>query len=871
MKKRKTYEISVIDKTYSKTLSDETKFYTSDTALELGFELKETEYTFESAEIVLLNIDDRSLVTRPVAKVLDSFAYELENDIIAHYGEWRGQLRFEQNGEVYVSSPVIFRIENDLNNERPSQLSDVQSWVSLKRYADKLTEELKQAVLSVEGIEDTFNANELERQAIFENNESERDETFESNETTRQAQELEREKAETQRQTAFDGNEAIRTETFNTNEATRQVNESARQQAESGRQSAEQGRVEAEKARVEGYQEVRNVIDNFEIGVNAVDTENIKDRAVTLDKVSFSKKGKNLFDKSKATLGYVNNVTGAISSSTTYYASDFMPAKPNTQYTRSHLGRLAFYDANKAFISGLNDFSNYTITTPASTAYTRHTIDNQAALDAFQFEEGNVRTPYEPYRNPVIESKYIEDKDIDFTKIPNDSISKEKLNFIKVGKNLFDKSKAKDGYYVANGIEKTNADLTLSDAMPVEPNTSYIGSSASRFLDIYDGNGNVLSTLSNVSGAFTTPANSATVKASIYLMNKDTFQLEKGTSYTYYEPFGYVLEGIKVGGESSDGVEVTLPPKIYAVVGQSLNIYFKNIIDKKDTLLDFDVTSSLGKQMADRWTTTPTAKGTNILSVSVYQDSNLIGSRSTSVVTSDITTKDTSVLYFGDSTVNAGGLTKRLLDLYSAETSNLTLLGTRGLTATNRYEGRGGWTAASYRGGGSYEGAVNPFYNQTKTDFDFAYYMSNQGYATPDHFIIQLGINDTFGLTSDSTLNAKIDTILNDFDFIIGNVKAYSSAIKIGVTVTIPPNASQDAFGNAYGNGQAQWRYKRNNAIWVKRLIDHFKGKESQNIYLVPMQHNIDTTTNIADGVHPNQVGYDQIGDSVYAYLKNIG
>ena len=216
--------------------------------MELEFKLKETEYTFESAEIVLLNIDDRSLVTRPVAKKLDSFTYELEDDITAHYGEWRGQLRFEQAGEIYVSSPVKFRIENDLSNERPPQLSDVQSWVSLKRYVDGLVDEFKQAMLEVEGMDDTFNANELERQdkfetaeqsrkTTFETNESERDRTFESNETTRQTQELEREKAESTRQTVFDGNEVNRTETFNTNEATRQENETARQQAESERQS----------------------------------------------------------------------------------------------------------------------------------------------------------------------------------------------------------------------------------------------------------------------------------------------------------------------------------------------------------------------------------------------------------------------------------------------------------------------------------------------------------------------------------------------------------------------------------------------------------------------------------------------------------
>ena len=259
MKKRKTYEISVIDKTYSKTISDETKFYTSDTALELVFKLKETEYTFESAEIVLLNIDDRSLVTRPVSKVNDDFVYELDDDIIPHYGEWHGQLRFEA-GETYVSSPVKFRIENDLGNERPPQLSDVQSWVSLKRYADSLTEELKQAVLSVEGIEDTFNENEIERQnqfetaeqsrqTTFEANESERDDTFNANEEVRKAQELEREEAESQRQTVFDDNEANRTETFNTNESTRQENETTRQQAETQRASAESSRVSAENQR----------------------------------------------------------------------------------------------------------------------------------------------------------------------------------------------------------------------------------------------------------------------------------------------------------------------------------------------------------------------------------------------------------------------------------------------------------------------------------------------------------------------------------------------------------------------------------------------------------------------------------------------
>lgn len=133
----------MINKTYSKTYSDETKFYTSDTALELNFQLKEVEYDFDSAEIILLNVDDRSLATRPVIKSAEGFTYELEDDIVEHYGEWKGQLKFNEGGEIYVSSPVSFRIENDLNNDRPPKLTEVNTWKNLREFVDKLIIDLQ--------------------------------------------------------------------------------------------------------------------------------------------------------------------------------------------------------------------------------------------------------------------------------------------------------------------------------------------------------------------------------------------------------------------------------------------------------------------------------------------------------------------------------------------------------------------------------------------------------------------------------------------------------------------------------------------------------------------------------------------------------
>ena len=197
MKKRKTYEVSVINKTYSKTYSDETKFYTSDTALELNFQLKEVEYDFDSAEIILLNIDDRSLVTRPVAKSAEGFTYELEDDIVEHYGEWKGQLKFNEGGEIYVSSPVSFRIENDLSNDRPPQLTEVTSWKELRKFADKLIDDVRSELESVaeqlseiEGAETTRQQAESQRQSTFETNETERQITFETAEQERQSAEL---------------------------------------------------------------------------------------------------------------------------------------------------------------------------------------------------------------------------------------------------------------------------------------------------------------------------------------------------------------------------------------------------------------------------------------------------------------------------------------------------------------------------------------------------------------------------------------------------------------------------------------------------------------------------------------------------------
>lgn len=235
--KKKVFELSIINKTHTKSALDITHFYTSDTALELVFRLIEKEYTFDSVEVLLLNVDDRSVVTRSVTKSEDWYSYELDDDIVAHYGQWKGQLQLKKGAEIYVSSPFNFRIENDLQNDRPPQLTEVNNWKNLRTIADELIADLRVELQSAIDKGLAIENGESERQSTFETNESKRYETFESNETTRQGNETARQQAESQRQSTFETNESERQTTFET--------------AEQLRQKAEIIRVDNETSRVE--------------------------------------------------------------------------------------------------------------------------------------------------------------------------------------------------------------------------------------------------------------------------------------------------------------------------------------------------------------------------------------------------------------------------------------------------------------------------------------------------------------------------------------------------------------------------------------------------------------------------------------------
>jgi lysophospholipase L1-like esterase len=181
--------------------------------------------------------------------------------------------------------------------------------------------------------------------------------------------------------------------------------------------------------------------------------------------------------------------------------------------------------------------------------------------------------------------------------------------------------------------------------------------------------------------------------------------------------------------------------------------------------------------------------------------------------------------------------------------------------------------------------------------FNFAQYLTDtsQTMATSDWVLIHLGINDIGSLASDAAVHSYITATLQPaLEAIVGlgaspaagSIRAGVASIRVGLMLTIPPSADQDAYGAA-GSGVTRERGKRNVDLLREWIIETYGSLESSGIYLVPVHANLDTFNNMSvagaaainsrtattmtrqnNSVHPLAAGYYQMADSVYSFLK---
>ncbi len=349
-----------------------------------------------------------------------------------------------------------------------------------------------------------------------------------------------------------------------------------------------------------------------------------------------------------------------------------------------------------------------------------------------------------------------------------------------------------------------------------------------------------------------------------------------------------------------------LPSEVPAVVGREINIYFDNVVLVSNIAnYHIDVACDKGLQQSERWTFIPESNdtGSHKLKITVYDsDNNQIAEGETNIAVVPAGSGDGSHvtwLMIGDSLTHASVYPDEILKLCgTSENPDLTLLGTHhldGKLPMNRHEGYGGWTFERFAT--FYSEVTDPidylnkcspfvFMGDGHPRLDFGRYIAEQcNGIQPDIITFMLGANDIFD-ADDSNIDENIESVLRYADSLIYDVRESCPKSKTGLAMIIPPGASQDAFGKAYGCGQTRWQYRRNQHKYIERMKAAYGNREAMEIYLIPVYVNIDTVygydfcqvmanscsetavSRQIDGVHPSESGYKQMADSMYNWMK---
>ena len=336
------------------------------------------------------------------------------------------------------------------------------------------------------------------------------------------------------------------------------------------------------------------------------------------------------------------------------------------------------------------------------------------------------------------------------------------------------------------------------------------------------------------------------------------------------DKFNNRLINVETGGN----LNLVVPPKIYGVSNKEIALYLDNITASKLDNYMFRKVSGTGdlksrNRIIYNIDTTGWADKTKL---EIYNDNgDKIKDLEIPFKIASETANDGIIkkcIFIGDSFIANASITSELVKLFDNDVMNVELLGTRG-SGTNKHEGRSGWSSYDYVATSSFNNFTNSFLNNGI--FDFGYYINQNAIDTPDYVFIQVGINDIWRPMNGTKTTQNLQTMIN-------SIKAFNSNFKVGIALVCPPYLGEYGVNNKYNHLK---RIKLNETI-----IDAFSNKESENIFIVPINVNLDTIYNFTigttvinsrnsntindctDTTHPAKSGYYQIADSYYCFLK---
>ena len=351
--------------------------------------------------------------------------------------------------------------------------------------------------------------------------------------------------------------------------------------------------------------------------------------------------------------------------------------------------------------------------------------------------------------------------------------------------------------------------------------------------------------------------------------------------------------GTCLGEDKAGPLRLTLPPEFYAVPGVEMSVYYDNIVlTETPDAYRFTVACGVGTAEAKRWTVTPKAAdvGDHSLKVTVAAaDGKQLGHATTTlrVVSAKAGTgRDVRLLIVGDSLTHATIYSNEIARLLSLPGNpRWKMLGTHKPARAAEgvaHEGYGGWTwqrfATHYEPNpdGTYRKRSSPFVSlgdDGKPGLDVKRYFEKEcDGRRPDFVTFLLGINDCFSADPDdpAAIDARIDTMMQQADTLLTAFRQAAPDAELGICLTTPPNAREEGFQANYKGRYHRWGWKRIQHRLVERQIERFADRQKDGLFIVPAELNLDPVDGypVNNGVHPNEVGYKQIGASIYAWLR---
>lgn len=555
---------------------------------------------------------------------------------------------------------------------------------------------------------------------------------------------------------------------------------------------------------------------------------------------------------------------------------------------------LSAFDENKSVIvsAGSNNaLSSYTV--PANVKFIRISFastyaDGSRSLVFFKKPNGTYVPYVEPYwvlKPYHTDMEYIEGV-ID-NLFENSKFGINQLNFAEL-QNYFNKDATDilENTYVASGYEVSSSDYFATGFIEVEPNTTYSFAATSsimeaRFVDEYNADKVSTLTSSNVS-TLTTSATTKYIRVSFSNYGRQTACITKGDIPTLGLEYKYLIPSNNILQKPS--VKAFLPKEICCVIGKTIEIYNDQVLPCANKY-HFRWICDIGKALNRKFSITAinTMAGNHTLKLEIYDDNmNLIYILSSILKVVSPLSENKSICPIGDSLTNNKYWLRYIVENL---TDKITFVGTRLYTSNIYHEGRSGWSTIQYLSNTQYTyeqpATPNPFWDPVNNKFSWSYYKSTYS-INPNVVQVWLGTNDLLGMTGEQ-FATNIKTM-------IAAIRDNDATIPIEICLTILP-AEQNGIGaqtssDGFSSLSGRWQYEWWNTIisGVAKLEEELLALEDNNLHIIPLVCSHDSKYNFGlvetpvnpntpsitepmpiEGVHPQQNGYEQIGDILYS------